>query len=138
VTIVSRAEPAGAGRVRLDKWLWASRFFKTRTLASEAVDGGKVHLNGERVKAGRALKPGDRLEIRRGPEVFEVLVLALLEHRGPAAVAQTLYEESEASRTRREALAEQQRLLAASLPRTTGRPDKRSRRRIIRFTDADP
>ena len=125
------------GRVRLDKWLWASRFFKTRTLASEAVDGGKVHLNGERVKAARAVQPGDRLEIRRGPEVFEVLVLALSEHRGPAAAAQALYEESEASRTRREALAEQQRLLAASLPRTSGRPDKRSRRRIIRFTDGD-
>jgi ribosome-associated heat shock protein Hsp15 len=130
-----RQQDSGDGRVRLDKWLWASRFFKTRTLAGEAVDGGKVHVNGERVKAARAVKPGDRLEIRRGAEVFEVRVLALSEHRGPAAAAQALYEESEASRTRREALAEQRRLLAASLPRTSGRPDKRSRRRIIRFTD---
>jgi ribosome-associated heat shock protein Hsp15 len=137
VTIVSRAEPAEAGRVRLDKWLWASRFFKTRTLAGEAVDGGKVHLNGERVKAGRAVKPGDRLEIRRGPEVFEVLVLALSEHRGPAAAAQALYEESEAGRARREALSEQRRLFAAGLPLSSGRPDKRSRRQIIRFRDGD-
>lgn len=132
---MSRAEPSEAGRVRLDKWLWASRFFKTRALASEAVDGGKVHVNGERVKASRAVRPGDRLEIRRGAEVVDVRVLVLSEHRGPAAAAQTLYEESEESRARREAMAEQRRLVAAGVPRPSGRPDKRSRRRIIRFRE---
>ncbi len=122
--------------MRIDKWLWASRFFKTRALATEAVDGGRVHVNGERVKAARPVKLGDRLEIRRGADLMEVRVLALSEHRGPATAAQTLYEESAASRARREEQAEQRRLLGASMPRTAGRPDKRDRRRIIRFRDA--
>jgi ribosome-associated heat shock protein Hsp15 len=130
------AEPPGASRVRLDKWLWASRFFKTRGLATEAVEGGKVHVNGGRVKAARAVKLGDRLEIRRGPEVVEVAVLALSDQRGPATTAQALYEETEASRTRRETSAEQRRQFGPSAPVSSGRPDKRSRRRIIRFRDA--
>jgi ribosome-associated heat shock protein Hsp15 len=125
-----------AGRVRVDRWLWAARFFKTRALASEAVDGGKVHVNGERVKAARALKPGDRLEIRRGGDQLEVVVTALSDQRGPASVAQGLYEETAASALRRAALAEQRQLLAASTPRPAGRPDKRSRRQIIRFREA--
>jgi len=133
---VSRGESPESGRVRLDKWLWASRFFKTRALATEAVEGGKVHVNGDRVKAARAVKLGDRLEIRRGAEVMEVRVLALSEHRGPAATAQALYEESADSQARREAQAEQRRMLGASMPRTAGRPEKRDRRRIIRFRDA--
>ena len=123
-----------AARVRIDKWLWAARFFKTRALASEAVDGGKVHVNGDRVKAARALRPGDRLEIRRGAEQFEVVVRALSEQRGPAAAAQALYEETEAGAARRQALAEQQRAAAAAAPRFEGRPDKRARRALARFT----
>ncbi len=121
-------------RLRLDKWLWAARFFKTRALASEAVDGGKVHLNGARVKPAHAVRPGDRLEIRRGFDEFEVFVRALSDMRGPAALAQALYEETEASRARREADAERRRLLAAANPRPESRPDKKSRRRIVRFT----
>jgi ribosome-associated heat shock protein Hsp15 len=130
------AEPRG-DRVRIDKWLWAARFFKTRALASEAVDGGKVHVNGDRVKAAKALKPGDRLEIHRGQEELEVVVRVLSEQRGPATAAQTLYEETEASVTKREAEAEQRRALAAATPRFEQRPDKRSRRAIIRFTRRD-
>jgi ribosome-associated heat shock protein Hsp15 len=128
---------SGGDRVRVDKWLWAARFFKTRGLASEAVDGGKVHVNGERVKAARALKLGDRLEIRRGPEEMEVVVVALADHRGPASVAQGLYTETEASAARRQQLADQRRILAAATPRPAGRPDKRARRRIIRFRDQE-
>jgi len=132
---VNRSDAGAAGRVRIDKWLWAARFYKTRALASEAVDGGRVHVNGDRVKAARPLRVDDRLEIRTGADVVEVRVLTLSQQRGPAAVAQTLYEESEASRARREALAEQRRLAPAGAPRTSGRPDKRSRRQIIRFRD---
>jgi ribosome-associated heat shock protein Hsp15 len=130
---MSRGEETPAERVRLDRWLWAARFFKTRALASEAVDGGKVHLNGERVKAAHVVRPGDRLEIRRGLERLEVVVKALAEQRGPAAVAQQLYEETAASRAQREAEAERRRLTMPT-PRPSGRPDKRSRRQIIRFS----
>lgn len=125
---------AASDRLRVDKWLWAARFFKTRALASEAVDGGKVHVNGERVKAARPLKMGDRLEIRRGLEQFEVLVVALSDQRGPAAQAQALYQETEASQTRRAVAADQQRSLAAARPHFGGRPDKRDRRALARFT----
>lgn len=131
---VRQGEPPAAGRVRVDKWLWAARFFKTRSLAAEAVEGGKVHVNGDRVKAARALKPGDRLNIRRGPEEVELVVVALAEDRGPAAVAEALYQETEASVTRRLALAQEQRTLASAGPRLSGRPDKKSRRAIARFT----
>lgn len=108
--------------------------FKTRALAGEAVDGGKVHVNGDRVKPARSLKPGDRLTIRRGPEEVELVVVALAEQRGPAAVAEGLYQETEPSVTRRLALAEEQRMLASASPRLSGRPDKKSRREIARFT----
>jgi ribosome-associated heat shock protein Hsp15 len=130
---LSPAESRDESRVRIDKWLWAARFFKTRGLATEAVEGGKVHVNGERVKAARAVRLGDRLEVRRGPEVMEVVVLALSGQRGPAPAAQALYEETAPSQARREALAEQRRLLGPSAPVSRGRPDKRSRRRIIQF-----
>lgn len=129
--------PSESERVRIDKWLWAARFFKTRSLASEAVDGGKVHVNGDRVKSARALREGDRLEIRRGQEVLEVVVRVLSEQRGPATAAQALYEETEASVTKRQAFAEQQRSLAAAMPRFEGRPDKRSRRALAKFTRRD-
>ncbi len=122
------------GKVRLDKWLWAARFFKTRALATEAINGGHVHLNGNRVKPSRTVQVGDRLEIRRAREEFEVTVLGLAEQRGPASAAAQLFEESEASRLKRLALAEQQRLLASLEAAPQRRPDKKGRRQIIRFT----
>ena len=129
--------PSESERIRIDKWLWAARFFTTRSLASEAVDGGKVHVNGDRVKAARALRQGDRLEIRRGQEELEVVVRVLSEQRGPASAAQALYEETEASVTKREAQAEQARALSAAMPRFDTRPDKRSRRALSKFTRRD-
>jgi ribosome-associated heat shock protein Hsp15 len=119
--------------VRVDKWLWAARFFKTRALAREAVAGGKVQVNGHRVKPGRALKAGDELRIQRGAEEYTVEVLELAIRRGSAAVAQTYYEESPASIERRERLAAQLRLERQQRGRPERRPDKRERRRIIRF-----
>ncbi|MDH5184091.1 MAG: S4 domain-containing protein [Gammaproteobacteria bacterium] len=118
---------------RLDKWLWAARFFKTRTLATEAISGGKVHLNGERSKPSRKVSIGDELEIRHGLVIKTVFVLALADKRGSATVAATLYEETEASIALREAAAEQRRLLAASHPQTDERPNKKQRRQIHRF-----
>ena len=126
-----------ADRVRVDRWLWAARFYKTRSLATEAVDGGRVQVNGERVKAARPVRPGDRLRIRRGQDELEVVVVGLAEQRGPAAAAQALYQETEPSVARRLAMAEQQRMLAASAPRFPGRPDKKSRRAITRMRRGD-
>jgi ribosome-associated heat shock protein Hsp15 len=123
-------------RPRLDKWLWAARFFKTRALASQAADRGRVRVNGERVKSSRAVNVGDRLEVRTGADVIEVEVAGLSRQRGPAAVAQALYQETEASRNRRQAAAEQRRLLASEVPRPAARPDKRARRQISRFRDS--
>lgn len=125
-------------RVRLDKWLWAARFFKTRSLAAEAVSGGKVHVNGERAKPSRALHPGDALVIRRGLDEYTVLVKALSERRGPAREAALLYEETETSRLRREEEAARRRAMAAAAPQPPpGRPSKRDRRHIIRFIKKD-
>ncbi len=119
--------------VRLDKWLWAARFFKTRGLAREAVQGGKVQLDGRRVKPARAVRAGDRLEIHKGEYAWCVEILEVSERRGPAPVAQALYEETEESRDTRERLAELRRLQRAASPVRERRPDKRSRRQIIRF-----
>ena len=120
--------------VRIDRWLWAARFFKTRALAQAAIRGGHVHLNGVRVKPSRELTVGDRLSIARGPERFEVAVLALSERRGPAKVAAELYRESEASVARREAEREERRLRRQLVTGPSRRPDKRARRKIVRFT----
>ena len=120
--------------VRIDKWLWAARFFKTRGLASEAIKGGKVELNGSRAKPARNVQIGDRLRIRRGPFEYHVVVEGISRHRGPAAVAATLYRETAESIAAREALAAQLRVASAGQPRTPGRPSKRDRRRIVRFT----
>lgn len=117
----------------MDKWLWAARFFKTRTVAREAISGGKVHLNGHRAKPGRTLNTGDELRIQRGLEEYTVTVLELSVQRGPAVVAQTLYEESEDSRTRRERLAAQRKLVNQQHAAPERRPDKRQRRRLVRF-----
>jgi ribosome-associated heat shock protein Hsp15 len=122
--------------VRLDKWLWAARFFKTRSVAREAVSGGKVHLNGHRAKPGRTLNVGDELRIQRGEEEFTITVTELTIRRGPAVVARTLYDESEDSRLNREALAEQKKLERQQNVGRERRPDKRQRRRIVRFRDS--
>ena len=119
--------------VRIDKWLWAARFFKTRSLASKAVSGGHVHVNGDRIKPARPLQPGDELRIRRGQVEFTVTVLELSNRRGPAVVARTLYEELEESVTRREQAREQQRMIKTPAAAPRGRPDKRDRRKIRAF-----
>jgi ribosome-associated heat shock protein Hsp15 len=119
--------------VRLDKWLWAARFFKTRGQAREAIKGGKVQLNGNRVKPGRIVQPGDRLRIQRGAVVFIVTVAAVSNRRGPAAEACQLWSEDEGDRRRREEAAEQRARERAARATRARRPDKRERRRIIRF-----
>lgn len=119
--------------VRLDRWLWAARFFKTRALAQQAIAGGHVHVNGQRSKAARPVHPGDRVEITRGDERMEVEVRALSVRRGPAPQAQKLYAETASSVATREAARQLRRDLAGSRPPAT-RPDKRARRRIISFT----
>ena len=119
--------------VRIDRWLWAARFFKTRALAAEAVTGGKVHVNSVRAKPAKQVQTGDVLRVRSGPYEWLVTVRAVSGRRGPARVAQTLYEESSDSRVARERLAEQLRL--APVVRRKGRPTKRERRAIERLED---
>ncbi|KAF0191936.1 MAG: RNA-binding S4 domain-containing protein [Gammaproteobacteria bacterium] len=123
-------------QLRIDKWLWAARFFKTRSLAAAAVAGGKVKLNGERVKAARAIRLGDELSIRVGPYEYGVRVLGLSGRRGPAPEAALLYAESIQSKTAREALAA--RLAAERIydSHEKGRPTKKARRQIIRFKNS--
>ncbi len=122
---------------RLDLWLWAARFFKTRSLAKQAIETGKVEVGGQRAKASRGVRVGDAVRIVRGDEVFEIAVLALSDVRGPASVARTLYAESEASQARRaEALAQARAARAGYLPPET-RPDKRARRLIRALGDID-
>ena len=116
-------------RIRLDKWLWASRFFKTRALATDAVTGGKVHVDGRRVKPAHTMRVGETLRIQRGPEEYTVVVKALSDRRGPATQAILLYEETPESRQQRE----QRRLQTPAVPQSAARPTKQDRRRIIRF-----
>jgi ribosome-associated heat shock protein Hsp15 len=123
--------PAEAPRV--DKWLWAARFFKTRSLAADAVEGGKVHLNGARTKPSHALRVGDELKVRRGPYESIIIVRDLSEHRGPASEAQKLYEETEESKKAREAVATQLRLERGPASESSGRPTKKDRRDILGF-----
>ncbi len=118
---------------RLDKWLWCARFYKTRTLASAAITGGKVHLNAERVKPAHRIRIGDRLSLSLQGIVAEFEVLGLPQRRGPAAEAQSHYLETPASAARRAQLREQQRLAQLSRPRPEARPDKRDRRRLMRL-----
>jgi len=112
--------------MRIDKWLWAARFYRTRTLASQAIEAGHVSVNGERAKPAKALEPGDQVLVRRAPFEHAVAVRALSEKRGGAAEAALLYEESGESRERRAALAAQMK--AAPQPRFKGRPTKKTRR----------
>ena len=121
-------------RMRLDKWLWAARFFKTRSLATQAIDHGRVKLNGERVKPARDVKPGDRLDLRIGEVDWTLTVQALAMQRGPAPVAQALYAEDPASQARRQQQASDRKLAASPAAALKGRPTKRDRRQIHRFT----
>jgi ribosome-associated heat shock protein Hsp15 len=121
-------------RIRIDKWLWAARFYKTRALAAQAVEGGKVHVNGERVKPAKALKVGDAMTVRNGPFTWSVAVAGLSDRRGSAAIAAQLYRETEESRREREekaALIKAERLSSPEYAK--GRPTKKARRQIIRF-----
>lgn len=120
-------------KLRIDKWLWAARFFKTRALATEAINGGHVHLNGQRPKPSRSLQIGDVLQIVRGQERLVVSVQALSDRRGPASEAQKLYQEDEAHRQQRLAQAEMRRLEASAGLRQAAKPDKKGRRQIHRF-----
>ncbi len=124
-------------KARLDKWLWAARFFKTRTLAVEAIAGGKVHLNSNRVKPGHGIAIGDQLRIRKGPYEFIVQVKELSTRRGPAPVAAMLYEETPESRATRDQLAELHRLSVLAAPHAERRPNKKQRRQITRFIGKD-
>ncbi len=119
-----------SARARIDRWLWCARFYRSRALASRAVAGGKVHVNGERVKPSRSIVAGDRLSITHGPLELELIVALLPERRGPAAEAGRSYEETPASIARREKLREQHALAAAFAPRPRSRPHKRDRRRL--------
>ena len=121
--------------VRIDKWLWAARFYKTRSVAAAAVAGGKVQLNDARVKPAKPVKIGDRLVVRAGPYEWLITVVGLSGKRGPASEAQNLYQESEESHQAREQIAlarKAERLAAPAYAK--GRPSKRDRRRIIKFT----
>jgi ribosome-associated heat shock protein Hsp15 len=118
---------------RLDKWLWCARFYKTRSLATAAINGGKVHLNAERVKPARRVCIGDRLSLSLDGVVAEFEIKGLPRRRGPAPEAQTHYLETPESAERRAQLREQQRLARASRPRPEVRPDKRDRRRLARL-----
>jgi ribosome-associated heat shock protein Hsp15 len=119
--------------VRLDKWLWAARFFKTRALAVEAIEGGKVELNGEKPKRAKTVRPGDRLRLRLGPYEYLLTVREVSERRGPAPVAATLYEEDAASRSRRELLREQHRMAPPAFDFGEGKPSKKQRRDLHRL-----
>ena len=120
--------------LRIDKWLWAARFFKTRSLAADAVTGGKVKLNGERVKAAKTIRLDDELSIHVGPYEYRVRVQGLSGKRGPAPEAALLYEESAASKAAREELAARLTAQRVDDSHEKGRPTKRARRQIIRFT----
>jgi ribosome-associated heat shock protein Hsp15 len=119
--------------VRIDKWLWAARFFKTRALASAAVSGGHVQIDGNRVKSSRNVQVGNQLHLRRGEEEYDIEVLALSERRGPAQEAALLYQETAESQTKRAAAREQRKLIGGLAGRPEGRPDKRDRKKIRQF-----
>ena len=132
----SASDNAAAG-TRIDVWLWAARFFRTRSLAKLAVESGKVEVGGQRAKPSRLVRVGDRLFVRRGEEVFEIIVRALSGMRGPASVAQGLYEEGEASRERREAERATHTAARAGYRAPETKPDKRARRLIRALGDID-
>jgi len=122
-------------KMRLDKWLWAARFFKTRSLATQAIEQGRVKLNGDRVKPAREIKPHDRLSVQVGDVVWTLIVRMLSMQRGPAPVAQQLYEEDPDSLARRQQQVAERKRAVSPAAGIKGRPTKRDRRQIHRFTD---
>ncbi|MBS0567499.1 MAG: RNA-binding S4 domain-containing protein [Proteobacteria bacterium] len=134
ISVVTAANVPG---VRLDLWLWAARFFKTRALAKKSIEGGKVEVNQAAGKPSKPVHVGDRLHIARGEERFEIEVVALAHQRGSAAQAQFLYRETEASRSTRLDAAERRRLERSGYARPPTKPDKRARRLIIALGDID-
>ena len=126
---------AGLEKLRIDKWLWAARFFKTRSLAKAAIEGGKVQLAGQRVKVSREIAVGDQLRIRQGWDEREIIVKALSDQRRGAPEAQALYAETEASIERREAEAAARKAAGGMIERPMRRPSKRERRQIHRFRE---
>lgn len=130
--MIAEDESAAGSRVRIDKWLWAARFFKTRSAAAQAVEGGKVKMRDERVKPAHPVRAGDVLAIHIGACEWIVTVRAVSERRGPASVAQALYEESELSRVRRIEAVQRRRARFDPEPEPGGRPEKRLRRELKR------
>ncbi len=130
---MSHAQESPAAHIRADQWLWAARFFKTRSLAKQAIEGGKIEVNGARCKPAKTLHIGDTLSISRGIERFEVVVAALSAIRGPATKATGLYQETEESIARREREREAQRLSRLGFQPPPGRPSKRDRRDMASF-----
>lgn len=125
--------PSLPGRMRLDKWLWAARFFKTRAMAAEAIDGGKVDVNGDRAKRAKQVGAGDQVRLRNGPVEWQLLVRNVAERRGSAEIASRLYEETAEGRKRREAVQEQLRSMPTAFAFGDSRPGKRDRRAIRRL-----
>lgn len=119
--------------VRLDKWLWAARFYKTRALARDMIEGGKVHYNGQRSKPGKLVELQAELTLRQGNDERTVVVTALSDKRGPALVAQQLYSETEASIEKREKVALARKMNALTMPHPERRPDKKERRDLLKF-----
>ncbi|AAP95734.1 heat-shock protein [[Haemophilus] ducreyi] len=122
-----------ADTIRLDKWLWAARFYKTRSLAKSMIDGGKVHYNGQRVKTSKIVQVGARIKLRQADEEKEVVVLALSDQRRSALEAQALYQETDKSIQQRQALAIARRANALSMPHPDRRPNKKERRALVKF-----
>jgi ribosome-associated heat shock protein Hsp15 len=129
--------PDTSDHARLDKWLWAARFYKTRSLAAEAIEGGKVEVNGDKPKRARNVRPGDRIRLRLGPYEHLLTVQAVSDRRGPAAIAATLYEEDPEGKARRERLREQHRLAPPAFDFGEGKPSKKQRRDLGRMKRGD-
>ena len=132
-----KESPGNNQSMRLDKWLWVARFFKTRALATAAISGGKVHVNGDRVKPARRIAPGESLTVQKDPYRFSVTVTRLSSQRRPAEEARTLYTETEASVAARHCLHDERRLQGHGPGQRERRPDKRTRRLIHRFKQQD-
>lgn len=134
---MKESENEHPGRVRIDKWLWAARFYKTRGISAEAIDSGKIEVNGERAKRSRLVQSGDRIRIRVGPYEHVITVRGVSERRGSAPIAQALYEEDAESRKAREAMAAHVRAMNANTGYESGRPTKKDRRDIERMRRRD-
>ncbi|HEI8868530.1 TPA: ribosome-associated heat shock protein Hsp15 [Serratia odorifera] len=133
-----KAKDTADDAVRLDKWLWAARFYKTRALAREMIDGGKVHYNGQRSKPSKIVEVNAEIKLRQGNEERTVMVLAVTSQRRGASEAQQLYQETEASIANREKMAQARKMNALTMPHPDRRPDKKERRDLIKFKFGEP